>query len=417
MKTANAPRVSRRTLLRTSAAGTVGIWIPGAVKGYSAAEMREASLNSGGRLAENVSKWELDTPALCVDLDKMEQNFSVLQKVMLANRIASRPHAKTHKCAPLAKLQLASGSIGICTTKVSEAEAMFAGGIDKILMTTANLTPVKIRKAMNLRTQCPNFIQAVDTEQNARDLSAAAKEARVVADVVIDVDPGMHRTGVPPESALALAKLVDTLPDLKLRGMISYDGNAQHVKTFSARHARALQGMEAVAEVFASMKTAGLNTEIFSGGGTGTYNMQHETPGFTDVQVGSYMFMDGGYLAIGGRTDDTVYTDFAPSLTVLSTVVNAHTPGRLTTDAGTKALTGGNNIPVVGVTGMKYGLAGDEFGQVTLENPSRTYKVGEKMEVITPHCDPTVNLYDQIYGIRNDRVEAVWPIAGRGKSQ
>jgi D-serine deaminase-like pyridoxal phosphate-dependent protein len=336
---------------------------------------------------------------------------------MVMNRIASRPHAKTHKCVPVAKAQIASGSIGICTTKVSEAEAMVAGGIDKILMTTANLTPVKIRKAMAIRKRCPGFIQAVDTEQNARDLSAAAKEARVVADVVVDVDPGLHRTGVPPESALALAKLVDTLPGLKLRGLISYDGNAQHVKTFTARRVRALEGMEAAAGVRAGMKAAGLNTEIFSGGGTGTYNIQHETPGFTDVQVGSYVFMDGGYLAIGGQADEAVYTDFASSLTVLTTVVNAHTPGRLTTDAGTKALTGGNTIPVVGVTGMNYRVFGDEFGQIALDNPSRTYKVGEKMEVIIPHCDPTVNLYDQIYGIRKDRVEVVWSIAARGKSQ
>jgi D-serine deaminase-like pyridoxal phosphate-dependent protein len=417
MKLKTPFQLSRRDLLRTAGAGAVTMWIPKPVKGYSGAEMLAAPVDTAGRVSVGISKWELDTPALCVDLDKMEQNFATLQKVMVANKIASRPHAKTHKCPAIARLQIASGSIGVCTTKVSEAEAMFAGGVEKIMMTTANLTPVKIRRAMALRKRCSGFIQAVDNVQNARDLSAAAKEAGVVADVVVDVDPGLHRTGVPVEAAVALAKLVATLPGLKLRGMLSYDGDGQHVRTFKARRARALEGMEAPAAAFASMKSAGLNVEIFSGGGSGTYNIQHETPGFTDVQAGSYLFMSGDYTPIGGQADDKRYTDFTPSLTVVTTITNAYTEGRATTDAGTKALVGGNLIEIVGATGMTYKTFGDEFGWITYQNPSRTYKVGDKLEVITPHCDPTVNLYDQIYGTRKDRVEVVWPITARGKSQ
>src|SRR4029453_6349147 len=205
-------------------------------------------------------------------------------------------------------------------------------------ITTSKPSVSKIRRAMNIRKFNSSFIQAVDLEQNARDLSAAAKEAGVVADVVIDVAVGT-RSAIPPgEGAVTLAKVVDKLPNLKLRGVLSYDGGAQHAKGFDARKERALKNIEPNAETFAMLKRAGLNTEIFSGGGTGTYNIQHLTPGFTDVQVGSYIFMDMQYLAIGRENGDEVFTDFAPSLTVLTTVMNNRFPGRLTTDAGTKAL-------------------------------------------------------------------------------
>ena len=232
---------------------------------------------------------------------------------------------------------------------------MIADGIDRILMTTANPSKNKIRRAMALRKSHPDFIQAVDEEQNARDLSEAAKEAGVAADVVIDVAVGT-RSGIPAgEGALALAQLIDKLPGLKLRGMLSYNGGVQHAKGFAARKERALKTIEPNAAAFEAMKKSGLNTEIFSGGGTGTYNIMHAVPGFTDVQVGSYLFMDMQYLAIGSENGDEVFTDFAPSLTVLSTVMNNRFPGRLTTDAGTKALTLNTPTPgVIGEPGMEY---------------------------------------------------------------
>jgi D-serine deaminase-like pyridoxal phosphate-dependent protein len=365
-----------------------------------------------------ISKWELDTPALCVDLDRLEQNIAKMQAIVKRNGITTRPHAKTHKCAAIARLQMAAGAIGICTAKLSEAEALFEHGIDRICMTTSNPSSRKIRRAMQLRKWNSHFIQAVDEEQNARDLSAAAKEAGIVADVVIDVAVGT-RSGIPPgDGAVALAKLIDSLPNLKLRGVLSYDGGAQHVKGFSARRERALKAMEANVATCDMMKKAGLNTEIFSGGGTGTYSVQHLTPGFTDVQVGSYIFMDMQYLAIGSENGEPVYNDFAPSLTVVATVLNNRFAGKLTTDAGAKALT--LNVPragVIGEPGMDYNAGSDEFGVITFTEASKTYKIGDRLELIVPHCDPVVNLYDQIYGIRKDRVEVVWPITARGRSQ
>src|SRR5206468_557216 len=286
-----------------------------------------------------VSKWDLDTPALCVDLDKLEQNISAMRRNLAPMKVASRPHAKTHKCPAIAKLQLAGGSIGICTAKVSEAEVFSASGIESILMTTANVTPNKIRRAMAIRKANHQFIQAVDYAQNALDLNDAAREAGISADVVIDVAVGTRS------------------------------------------------------------------------GGTGTYNILPKAAGVTDLQVGSYIFMDCQYLEIGGESNDQVYTDFAPSLTVLTTVLNTYFEKSITTDAGAKALTLNKPGPwVIGEKDFAYNAGSDEFGVIKYEKAERSYKVGDKLELIVPHCDPAVNEYDQLYAIRKDRVEAVWPI-------
>jgi D-serine deaminase-like pyridoxal phosphate-dependent protein len=370
-------------------------------------------------MQRNVSKWELDTPALCVDLDLLDANINTMQTTLASNGIASRPHAKTHKTPIIAHKQLETGSVGICAAKVSEAEVMFQNGINDILLTTTNVTPTKIRRAMNLRAACPGFIQATDAPENARLLSEAAQALGITADVVVDVDPGGNRTGITPgQPALALAQLVDQLPGLTLRGLLCYDGGSQHVKGFAARRDQTLGRLVAATETFDLFNGSGLSTEIFSGGGTGSYNIDHATRGLTDVQVGSYVFMDAQYIDIGGESDEEVYSDFAPSLTILTTVLNDQYAGRCTTDAGAKACTINQPWPrVKGETGMSYTSGSDEFGTLRYENnASRTYKVGDKLELIVSHCDPVVNLYNQMVAIRNDRVEAVWPIAARGMS-
>jgi len=364
------------------------------------------------------SKWDLDTPALCVDLDKLERNVARMQAALAQAGVASRPHAKTHKCAAIAKLQLAAGSIGICAAKVSEAEALFDYGVAPLMMTTSSVTPAKIRRALALKKRNPLFIQAVDSAEGARALNDAAKNAGVVADVVVDVAIGM-RTGVPPgDAAIALAQDVDRLPALKLRGLISYDGAAQHIKGFDARKIETLRRFEPSVQTYERMKQSGLNTEIFSCGGTGTYNIVSGVRGVTDVQVGSYIFMDRQYLEIGGATDEARFGDFEVSLTVMATVLKSSFPGRLTTDAGSKALTTCEPRPaVVGEPGFDYDASSDEFGMIQYDRANVKYNVGDRIEVVVPHCDPVVNLYDHLYATRKDRVEAAWPIAARGCSQ
>jgi 3-hydroxy-D-aspartate aldolase len=385
--------------------------MPKKVFGYSRAHVVDLKSSRG------VSKWDLDTPALVLDLDKLEKNIAAMRTYLAGTKVGFRPHAKTHKSADIAKLQLAAGAVGVCTAKLSEAETLFAEGIQKICMTTANPSKAKIQRAMNLRKKNREFIQAVDHPLNAQDLSDAAKAAGVTADVVVDVAVGT-RSGVPAgDQALALAQLVDKLPNLRFRGMLAYDGGAQHIKGYKARHDQSLARSQDALKTFERMKASGLNAEIFSGGGTGTYNIMTKVPGYTDVQVGSYVFMDTQYLEIGNETGE-IFTDFAPSLTVLTTVVNAYFPKRLTTDAGTKALTLNKPDPIViGEPGFRYTAGSDEFGSIQYETANKTYKVGDKLELINPHCDPVVNLYDVFYGVRNDKVEAVWPVTARGKSQ
>ena len=407
--------MSRRRFLQSS--GAAALWLPTTVKGYTANEIRDLYVD--GEMQEDVSKWELDTPCLCVDLDLLETNIATMESTVNRNGIASRPHAKTHKTPVIAQMQLDSGSVGICTAKISEAEAMYKNGIDEILMTTTNVTPTKIRRAMNLRQENSRFVQATDSAQNARLLSEAASAMGLIADVVVDVDPGGHRTGITPgQPAVELAQLIDSLPSLNLRGLLCYDGGSQHVKGFEQRKNQTLERLAGATDTFDLFNQSGLSTEIFSGGGTGTYNIDHETRGLTDVQVGSYVFMDAQYIDIGGETDSDVYSDFAASLTILATVLNDQYEGRVTTDAGAKACT--INRPwarVKGETGMSYTSGSDEFGTLRYEdNASRSYRVGDKLELIVSHCDPVVNLYNQMYAIRNDRVEAVWQIAARGMS-
>jgi D-serine deaminase-like pyridoxal phosphate-dependent protein len=408
---------SRRAFLTSGSVVSLSVWVPRPVHGYTATEVR-AMAGAEGQVRPGISKWDLDTPALVVDLDKMERNVRTMQAAAKQYGLPTRPHAKTHRTAAIAKYQLANGSIGVCSAKLGEAEALMAQGVDRIMMTTSNPSVAKIRRAMALRKQDPTFIQAVDEEQNARDLNDAAREAGIVADVVIDVAVGT-RSGIPPGAGVvALGQLIAKLANLRLRGMLSYDGGVQHANGFVARKERALTAIQPNVETFQAMKKAGLNMEIFSGGGTGTYNIMHLVPGFTDIQVGSYVFNDMQYLAIGNERGP-VFDDFAPSLTVIATVLNNRFPNRLTTDAGTKALT--LNTPragVVGEPGMDYAATSDEFGVIQFkEPPSKSYKIGDKLEVIIPHCDPVVNLYDQMYGVRNDRVETVWRIDARGKSQ
>ena len=409
---------SRRHFLQAAGAGAA-VWVPSPVKGYSATELTRRAETSGATINElGVSVWDLDTPALVVDLDVLEANIATMQRTVARNGIASRPHAKTHKTPEIARMQLETGSVGICVAKISEAHALFKHGIEPLLMTTSNVTPTKINRAMHLRKWCDQFIQATDTPENARLLAEAADSLGLVADVVVDVDPGGHRTGITPgRPALELAQLVDRLPSLRLRGMLCYDGGSQHVTGFEKRESQTLERLVPAAETFERFQRAGLSTEIFSGGGTGTYNIDHQTPGLTDVQVGSYVFMDAQYMGIGGMNDADVYSDFNPALTILTTVLNAQYEGRATTDAGAKACTINRPWAIVkGETGMSYTSGSDEFGSIRYEDPSRTYQVGEKLELIVSHCDPVVNLYDQMYAVRNGVVESVWEVSARGQS-
>lgn len=358
---------------------------------------------------------EIVTPALVLDLDLCEANIARMAAHAKAAGINLRPHAKTHKCPEIARRQLAAGAVGICTATIREAEAMAASGIKGILITSEVVGKPKIERLMRLVRSRPETMVVVDNLANARDLNDAAGAAKLKLDLFLDIDPGSRRTGVAAgDDAVALAESIAKLPNVRLRGIHAYSGASAHVKGWEARRAHSLSVMTPAAETFARMKKMGLPLEILSGGSTGTYNIDPAVEGMTELQVGSYVFMDIEYRDIGGRSG-AIYDDFAPSLAVLATVISRNHKDRATVDAGIKAFASDRKFgpEIKGATGITYGFGGDEHGILTLSEPSREIKVGDRLEFYIPHCDPNVNLYDRIYALRGDRVEAVWSVVGR----
>ena len=411
------PNLSRRSFLKSSL-GSVSILIPSMKMGFTQNEIKKKEKE--GKIEGDISKWDIDTPALLVDLDAFERNIKKMSEYCKKNNVNYRPHTKTHKCPVMSKIQIAAGAIGICTAKVSEAEAQVDGGLKDILITSPVITPYKIKRLINIRKKDPGLIVVVDNLQNVKDLSEVAVSNKLKLDVIVDINIGQDRTGVEPgKFAVEFVKKLLKSDGLRFRGIQAYSGGMQHVLGFKERNEMNLKAMELAAETKRMIEKEGIELEIFSGGGTGTYNIDHYIPGFTEGQPGSYVFMDVQYLSIGGKDfAGDYYGDFEPSLTILTTAISRPIKDAITVDAGTKALAMERPKPIVKhITGVSYSLSGDEHGKISFENPSREIKIGDKVELIITHCDPAVNLYDYYYCIRNDKVEAIWEITGRGKCQ
>ena len=386
---------------------------PGAAKSYSIEEVEKRLASEKG--IEGVTKHDLPTPALLLDLDRFERNLGVMSGHAKAESVDLRPHAKTHKCAEIARRQTAAGALGVCTATIYEAERMAAAGIEGLLITSELVGSNKIARLVRLTKSRPGTMAVVDSAAHAKQLSEAARAEKIHLNVLIDIDPVGRRTGTAPgDEAVALAKAVDALENLNLRGVHGYSGASSHVTGFEARKEHSTKYMTPVVESFQRMRRDGLPAEIMSGTSTGTYNIDPAL-GMTELQVGSYVFMDVDYRLIGGR-DGAVYQDFEPALTVLATVISHNHDDRATLDAGLKSFATDRDFgpEIVGYQGVGYRFAGDEHGIVTLENPSPTVRLGDKIELIVPHCDPNVNLYDRIYCTRGDRVVETWKVSARG---
>lgn len=364
-------------------------------------------------------KDELPTPALLLDLDLFEANLARMARHARATGIALRPHAKTHKCVEIARRQIAAGALGVCVATLREAEAMAAGGIGGLLITSELVGPEKIKRLIALTRRQPDTMSVIDDARHAVELDAAAGAAKLRLNVLLDVDPGSRRTGVAPgDPARALARQVAKLPHLVLRGIHSYSGASAHVTGFAARQAHSAKAMAPAIATFRDLRQEGIPLEILSGGSTGTYNIDPDFQALTELQVGSYVFMDVDYRRIGGR-GGAVYDDFGASLSVLATVISKQERNRATVDAGFKAFATDRKFgpEPKAPAGAVYSWGGDEHGILDLQNAGRDVQLGERIEFIVPHCDPSVNLYDRIYRVRGDRVEGVWRIAARGGSQ
>jgi D-serine deaminase-like pyridoxal phosphate-dependent protein len=366
--------------------------------------------------ADGLTKANLPTPALLVDLDALEANLQKMADHCRQAKCAFRPHAKTHKCPAVARRQLASGAVGISVATVPEAEAMAAAGIDGILLTSPIVDAAKIARMVGLARSGAKIMLAVGHPRQAELLAAAAEAEKVSMDVLVDVDVGDKRTGsLPGEPALELARQLSRSPRLRVRGVQAYAGHASHVVGFEDRRRTSQAAMAKAVETRRLLERAGMAADILSGGSTGTYNIDSAIDGVTELQVGSYVFMDLDYRRIGGRTGGDVYNDFQHSLTVLASVVSATHADRVTLDAGTKAVdtTTTHRAEVKNRPGLLYSRAGDEFGALAAEGGGKLPAIGERVELLVPHCDPNVNLYDRLYACRGDRVEAIWPIAAR----
>jgi D-serine deaminase-like pyridoxal phosphate-dependent protein len=358
------------------------------------------------------------TPALLIDVAALERNLERMAAHARAREIALRPHTKTHKSPLLARRQVELGAVGVCAAKISEAEVMVDGGVDAVLITSPVATRDKVARLIALARRSGNLQIVVDNVAGARLLSEAARAAGVTVGVLIDLDPGMRRTGIAPGApALALARELVRLPGLRFDGIQTYAGHVMHVNGWEDRRARSLQVLEPCLETRRLMERAGFEVRVFTGGGTGTFDIDCDVEAFTDLQVGSYLFMDCGYRRCGDR-EGAVFDVFEPSLFVLATAISQPALGFITIDAGYKALATDSGVPDLrDVSGVVYNWGGDEHGILKLEAPSRPIELGDQVTLIVPHCDPTVNLYDVYHPYRNGRVEELWPIAARGKSQ
>jgi D-serine deaminase-like pyridoxal phosphate-dependent protein len=360
-------------------------------------------------------KDELPTPALLLDLDAFEFNLKTMADHCRQSKCGFRPHAKTHKCVEIGKRQVASGALGVSTATVPEAEAMVGGGIRGVLLTSPIVDPGKIARMVNLVRNGGEVMLSVGHPRQAELLARAAEAARVNIDVLVDVDVGDRRSGIMPGApAKDLALQMAKSGNLRVRGVQAYSGLSSHTVGFERRQQVSRDAMTKAVETRDQLARAGLDAPIVSGGSTGTYNIDSAIPGVSELQVGSYVFMDVDYRRIGGKSG-AVYTDFRPSLTVLTTVVSATHSDRVSLDAGTKAFsTDVTSKPEPrDWPGVVYARAGDEFGILTAEGGGKLPRIGDRLEFIVPHCDPTVNLYDRLYAVRGDRVEALWPIAAR----
>jgi len=412
--------VSRRGFLaQTATAGAlscVGGFSPAAAStADQAGEEAQVAPHYRGFLKKSVQ--ELPTPALLIDLDIFEHNLQALANYMKSRPVTFRPHAKAHKSPAIGKLQLASGATGLCAAKLGEADVLVRGGIRDVLITAEVVGPLKIQRLMGLLAITPDVKAVVDSEQNAIDLSTAALASKRKLKVAIDVNVGQNRTGLgTPEDVVVLAQIIAKQKGLDLIGLQGYGGNNQHVMGFENRKAREAASNEKVVAARHALEKAGFAVQMVSVGGTGSYNIDADFPGVTEIQPGSYVFMDSHYNKIGGR-DQPDFSEFGNSLSVLTTVISRAVSGRAIVDAGGKALSTDESVPEpIGLTGATYGVAGDEYGALRLQNPSRDLKVGDQLQIMPGHCDTTVNLHNVFFGVRKGVVEHVWPIEGRGRT-
>lgn len=361
---------------------------------------------------------ELSTPVLIVDLDRFKANVRRMQNHCDESKILLRPHTKTHKSVRVATLQIAAGAVGICCAKLGEAAVLAAGSVNNILITSPVATKQAIKRLVNLKHRHSEISAVVDNLSVADAISTAMAERELVLDVLVDLDPGLHRTGIPiGERAISLiSHVVQRCNGLCFRGVQFYSGDLMHVREYEQRTTRSQERLLELQAFINTLEAQGINCEIVSGGGTGTYDIDPATEVLTELQAGSYPFMDRQYLEVQDSKGEPM--PFEPSLFVLTTVISSNHPNFSTTDAGLKAFATDADSPWIASgapLGCTYRFMGDEHGAIHWGSEDKV-PVGSVIKTIVPHCDPTINLYDCVHVIENDTLVEIWDVDARGRS-
>lgn len=360
------------------------------------------------------SRDRIPTPAAVLDLDAFDRNVAKMAARAKGAGLAFRPHAKSHKCAALAHRQIAAGAVGICCAKLAEAEAMARAGVGAILVTSPIAGAVQAERAARLAQDLADFRIVVDHVDGAAELGAAALGP---IQVLIDVDPRLGRTGVAsPQQAVEVAQTIAAQPNLKLIGVQCYGGQWQHIAGANARAAAVADGMAYLSTVLVALRTAGFPVDLVTGGGTGSFAADAAQGVLSEVQPGSFAFMDRDYRdALAADPDGA----FEQALAIASTVISANQPEWVTVDAGLKAFATDGPLPEPlspKFAGCGYRYYGDEHGRL-MRPESQPVARGERLDFVPPHVDPTLDRYDVIHLVRGDVLVEIAPVEARGASQ
>lgn len=354
---------------------------------------------------------QIDTPALILDLDAFERNMKRLQDALSGTGVRLRPHAKSHKCPEIALRQIKAGAVGICCQKVSEAAVFVDAGVNDILITNEVVGDKKLAHVLDLAERARIGV-LVDHQDQVAAFIRGSNERQVSIDIYLEIDVGMGRCGIASiEEILTLAGQIDQAPYLNFMGLQCYHGSAQHYRLPQERQSAIAAVCAKAAATKEALEKAGIKVKRITGAGTGSVMLERDSNLFNEVQAGSYIFMDRDYAANQRDANDL---PFEHALFVKAAVLSHPTKGRAVVDAGLKASSVDSGMPAIWQrTDAKYLKASDEHGVLELSADS-TLTLGDYVMLIPGHCDPTVNLYDELICVRGNRVEAVWPISARG---
>jgi len=365
------------------------------------------------------SRADLNTPVLVLDVEALDRNISAMAALVAAKGVDLRPHAKTHKSVDIAKRQLASGARGVCCAKIGEAEVLADGGVSGILITSPVAAPQAIRRLAALAARTERLMAVVDHPAVAQRLAAALADVGASIDVIVDVDPGIARTGVASaEMAVELARTIAALPSLRYRGVQYYCGSQQHIEDYDERRSAIVARTDYLTSVIAALTDAGFAPGIVTGSGTGTHRIDLELGVFTELQAGSYVFMDQQYNECDLTGDGS--RPFETALGVDARVVSANHPGLVTIDAGFKSLSTDGGVAVVrrgAPESAFFAFMGDEHAALIAPDIGTLLAPGDPVTLTVPHCDPTVNLYDHYHVVAGDTLVDIWPVSARGRAR